>query len=69
VLSANDLVCWSKLIRFSDEPALAHCEVAAIRYRFFHTRGGRVVGLRLDRTWAWARQLTLGFARLRPAFA
>jgi hypothetical protein len=74
VLAAFDLVAWSKLICFFDEPALAHCEIAAFRYRVLHmaariTRGGRVVRLRLDRTWAWSKQLALGFTRLRAAFA
>ena len=74
VLAAFDLVAWSKLICFSDEPALTHCEIAAFRYRVLHmaariTRGGRVVRLRLDRTWAWSKQLALGFTRLRAAFA
>ncbi len=73
VLAAVDLVAWSKLICFFDEPALAHCEIAAFRYRILHTaaritRGGRVVRLRLDRTWAWAKQLALAFTRLRVAF-
>jgi hypothetical protein len=74
VLAAYDLVCWSKLICFADEPALSHCEIAAFRYRILHmaariTRGGRTVNLRLDRTWAWAKQLALAFTRLRAAFA
>jgi hypothetical protein len=74
VLAAFDLVAWSKLICFVDEPALAHCEIAAFRYRVLHmaariARGGRVVRLRLDRTWAWSKQLALGFTRLRAAFA
>jgi hypothetical protein len=74
VLAAADLVCWSKLICFADDPTIARCEIATFRYRILHmaarlTRGGRVVRLRLDRTWAWAKQLALGFARLRAAFA
>lgn len=74
VLGAADLVCWSKLICFFDDKAIAHCEIAAFRYRILHmaarlTRGGRVLHLRLDRTWAWAKQLALGFSRLRAAFA
>lgn len=74
VLAAADLVAWSKLICFGDEPAIAHCEIAAFRYRILHmaarvTRGGRVVNLRLDRTWGWAKQLALAFSRLRAAFA
>jgi len=74
VLAAFDLVAWSKLICFFDEPALAHCEIDAFRYCVLHmaariARGGRVVRLRLDRTWAWSKQLALGFTRLRAAFA
>lgn len=74
VLAAADLVCWSKLICFADEPALASCEIANFRYRILHmaarlTRSGRVTYLRLDRTWSWAKQLALGFDRLRAAFA
>lgn len=74
VLAAADLVCWSKLICFKDEPDLAHCEIACFRYRILHmaariTRAGRVVSLRLDETWAWAKQLALAFTRLRAAFA
>lgn len=74
VLAAADLVCWSKLICFFDDLVLAHCEIAAFRYRILHmaarlTRSGRVVSLRLDRTWTWAKQLALGFSRLRAAFA
>ena len=53
---------------------IAHCEIAVFRYRILHmaarlTRSGRVLHLRLDRTWAWAKQLALGFSRLRVAFA
>ena len=74
VLAAADLVCWSKLICFFDDKVLAHCEIAAFRYRILHmaarlARSGRVTHLRLDRSWAWAKQLALGFSRLRAAFA
>lgn len=74
VVTACDLVCWSKLLCFHDDPELAHCEIAAFRYRVLHmaarlTTSGRVVYLRLDRTWGWAKQLALAFARLRAAFA
>jgi hypothetical protein len=74
VLAAADLVCWSKLICFFDDKVLAHCEIAAFRYCILHmaariARSGRVVHLRLDRSWAWAKQLALGFSRLRAAFA
>jgi hypothetical protein len=74
VLAAADLVCWSKFICFSDDPELARCEIANFRYWILHTaarltRTGRVTYLRLDRTWSWAKQLALGFTRLRAAFA
>jgi hypothetical protein len=74
VLAAADLVAWSKLICFGDNPAIARCEIAAFRYRILHiaarvTRGGRTVNVRLDRSWAWAKTLALGFTRLRVAFA
>ncbi len=73
-LAAADLVCWSKLICFSDEHVIAHCEIEAFRYAILHmaarlTRSGRVLHLRLDRTWAWARVLALAFLRLRAAFS
>ncbi len=69
VLAAADLVSWSKLICFAEDRVIAHCEIAAFRYRILHmaarlTRSGRVLHLRLDRTWAWAKQLALGFSRL-----
>lgn len=74
VLAAADLVCWSKLICFADDPELARCEIANFRYKILHiaarlARSGRVVYLRLDRHWTWSKQLALGFERLRAAFA
>ena len=74
VLAAADLVCWSKLICFADEDVIARCEIDMFRYRILHTaarltRSGRRTNLRIDRTWAWARTLALGFDRLRAAFA
>lgn len=74
VLAAADLVCWSKLLCFADDPELARCEIASFRYRILHmaarlARSGRCIYLRLDRHWAWSKQLALGFHRLRTAFA
>ena len=74
VLAAADLVTWSKLVCFADDPELARCEIDTFRYRVLHiaarlARHGRTVHLRLDRTWSWARQLALAFTRLRAAFA
>ncbi len=74
VLAAAELVCWSKLICFADDDAIARCEIDTFRYRILHTaarltRTGRRTHLRIDRTWAWARTLALGFNRLRAAFS
>ena len=74
VLGAADLVAWSKLICFADEPVLARCEIATFRYRILHTaarvtRGGRTTNLRLDRNWTWSKALAAGFGNLRAAFA
>ena len=73
-LAGADLVCWSKLICFADEPAIAHCEIEAFRYAILHmaariTRSARSVYLRLDRGWAWAKVLARAFSRVRAAFS
>jgi hypothetical protein len=74
VLTAVDLITWTKLIAFADTPTLARCEIAAFRYRVLHvaariTRGARRTRLRIDATWRWATQIAEGFHRLRAAFA
>lgn len=73
VMTAVDLVCWTKKIAFADTPALARCEIATFRYRVLHvaariTRGARQIRLRIDKTWRWATQIAEGFHRLRTAF-
>ena len=73
VLTAVDLVAWTKLICFADVVELARCEIAAFRYRVLHvaariTRGARQIRLRIDKTWRWAVQIAAGFARLPAAF-
>ena len=73
VLTATDLVTWTKLIAFADQPALARAEIAAFRYRVLHvaariTRGARTIRLRLDATWRWASIIATGFQRIRTAF-
>jgi hypothetical protein len=73
ILTAVDLVCWTKLICFADVPALARCEIATFRYRVLHvaarlTHAARRVHLRIDKTWRWAVQIAVGFGRLRTAF-
>ena len=74
-LGSTYLMNWFSAQRDrSDDPELARCEIANFRYRILHmaarvTRSARVTHLRLDRTWNWAKQLALAFARLRAAFA
>ena len=73
VMTAMDLVAWSKLIGFADEPDLAKCEIATFRYRVLHvaarlSRGARRIKLRIDQTWRWAEQITRGWHLIRAAF-
>jgi hypothetical protein len=73
VMTAVDLVCWTKRVCFADIPELARCEIAAFRYRVLHvaarlTHGARRLNLRIDKTWRWAVHIAEGFHRLRAAF-
>ena len=73
VLAAADLVTWSKLLCFADNPGIARCEIDAFRYRILHmaarvTRTARRTTIALDKTWAWADTLAEAFNRLRAAF-
>jgi hypothetical protein len=73
VLAATDLICWTKLICFADNPVLARCEIAAFRYRVLHvaarlTRSSRQTRLRIDAAWQWAVEIAAGYHRLRAAF-
>ena len=73
ILTATDLVCWTKLIAFATEPSLARCEIAAFRYRILHVaaqlvHSARRLHLRIDEHWRWATNITTGFQRLRTAF-
>jgi len=73
VMTATDLIAWSKLIGFFDVPALARCEINTFRYRVLHiaariTRGARQTRLRLDATWRWATAIAAGWHRIRTAF-
>ncbi len=74
VLTAVDLICWTKLIGFPDTPELSRCEIAAFRYRVLHvaarlTTSGRQMHLRIDATWRWASHIAKAFHRIRAAFA
>ena len=73
VLTAVDLITWTKTLAFADVPELLRCEIAAFRYRVLHvaarlTRGARQVRLRIDKTWHWATHIAEGFTRIRAAF-
>lgn len=73
VLTAVDLIAWTKLICFADVPELVRCEIAAFRYRVLHvaariTHSARQVRLRIDQSWRWATQIATGYHRLRAAF-
>ena len=73
VLTAIDLIAWSKLIGFKEQPELARCEVAAYRYRVLHvaariSRSGRRTRLRIDRTWRWATHIATAWQHVRAAF-
>jgi hypothetical protein len=73
IMAATDLVAWTKLLGFKDQPDLATCEIATFRYRVLHvaariTRGARQIRLRIDSTWRWAAAITECWHRLRAAF-
>ena len=73
VLTAVDLIAWTKALAFADVPELLRCEIHTFRYRVLHvaarlTRGGRQVWLRIDKTWRWAKHIAEGFTRVRAAF-
>jgi hypothetical protein len=36
IAAATDLIAWAKLIRFTDHPALARCEIETFRDRVLH---------------------------------
>jgi hypothetical protein len=71
----TDLVCWAKLLGFTDTPTLAHAEIATFRNLVLHvaariTRTARRIHLRLDHTvkHAHAHAIAEGWLRIRAAF-
>jgi hypothetical protein len=73
LLTAIDLVCWTKLLGFTGHPVLARAEIATFRNLILHiaariTRSGRQIRLRIDRTWAYAADIAQAWQRLRAAF-
>jgi hypothetical protein len=74
IMTATDLVAWTKLIGFTGHPELAYCEIETFRYRVLHvaariTRGARQLRLRIDATWRWAAAIATAWVRIRAAFA
>ncbi|MDQ3576055.1 MAG: IS1380 family transposase [Actinomycetota bacterium] len=73
LLAATDLVCWAKILGFTDTPVLAHAEIATFRNLVLHvgariTRGARQVRLRIDETRTHAHAIAQGWLRIRAAF-
>jgi hypothetical protein len=73
IMAATDLVAWTKLIGFTQDPDLARCEIDTFRYRVLHvaariTRGARQIRLRIDATWRWATPISQAWLLLRAAF-
>jgi DDE family transposase/ParB-like nuclease family protein len=73
VMAATDLVAWTKLIGFTDQPDLARCEIDTFRYRVLHvaariTRSARQTRLAVDATWRWAKAIATAWTRIRAAF-
>ena len=73
IMAATDLIAWTKLIGFTDNPDLARCEIETFRYRVLHiaariTRSARQLRLRIDSTWRWAAPIATTWTRIRTAF-
>jgi hypothetical protein len=73
LLTATDLVCWTKLLGFHDTPTLAHAEIATFRNHVLHvaariTKGARNIRVRIDQTWHWATEIAQAWLAIRAAF-
>jgi hypothetical protein len=73
LLTATDLVCWTKILGFTSTPVLAHAEIATFRNLVLHvaarlTRSARQIRLRLDRTRTHAQAIADAWRRIRAAF-
>lgn len=67
VLTAQDLLAWTKLLCLDGQ--LASAEPKRLRYCLWHAagivvRGSRRVWLRLADSWPWARELAAAFTRV-----
>jgi hypothetical protein len=73
VLTAADLICWTKLLAFGETPELAKAEIDTFRYRILHVAAqlvgkARRLELRIDTHWPWAQAIATAFRRQRAAF-
>lgn len=73
LLTAIDLVCWTKILGFTNTPQLAHVEIATFRNLVLHvgariTRGARQVRLRIDQTCRYATAIAAAWLTIRAAF-
>lgn len=73
LLAATDLVCWAKILGFTETPALARAEIATFRNLVLHvgariTRGARQVRVRIDKTRKHAEAIAQGWLKIRAAF-
>ena len=71
--TATDLVCWAKILGFTDIPELARAEINTFRNLVLHvaariTRGSRQIRVRIDRTWKHAEAIAKAWLRIRAAF-
>lgn len=73
LLTAIDLVCWTKILGFTNTPKLAHAEIATFRNLVLHvaariTRGARQVRIRIDQTCRHANAIAAAWLMIRAAF-
>jgi hypothetical protein len=73
LLTATDLVCWTKLLGFTKTPALAHAEITTFRNLVLHvaariTHSARQTRLHIDQTWRWATEISHAWRTIRAAF-
>jgi hypothetical protein len=73
LLTAIDLVCWTKILGFAGTPKLAYAEIATFRNLVLHvaariTRGARQIRLRIDQTCRYANDIAAAWLTIRAAF-
>jgi hypothetical protein len=73
LLTATDLVCWTKLLGFRNNHTLGHAEITTFRNLVLHvaariTHSARQTHLHIDQTWRWATEITHAWHTIRAAF-